>query len=191
MKKLTVATLLLLASSAALAAPTTYKLDPQHTYPSFEADHFGGMSVWRGKFNNSAGEVQIDRAAHAGEVTVTVQAASINFGLEALEKHVKSADFLDVEKFPVATYKGKFSKWNGDVPTEVSGELTLHGVTKPLALKINTFNCRQHPMSKKDWCGIDASASFNRADFGINYGDTYGFTMGVKLAIQAEGYKAE
>jgi polyisoprenoid-binding protein YceI len=191
MKKLTVATLLLLASSAALAAPATYQLDPHHTFPSFEADHFGGMSVWRGKFNNSAGEVQIDRAAHTGEVTVTVQVASINFGLEALEKHVKSAEILDAEKFPVATYKGKFSKWNGDVPTEVNGELTLHGVTKPLALKINTFNCRLHPQSKKDWCGIDASTSFSRADFGVNYGDAFGFTMGVKLAIQAEGYKAE
>jgi polyisoprenoid-binding protein YceI len=191
MKKLTVATMLLLASGAALAAPISYKLDPTHTFPSFEADHFGGMSVWRGKFNSSAGEVNIDRAAHTGDVLVTVQAASIDFGLEALEKHVKSGDFLDVEKFPVATYKGSFSKWNGDVPTEVSGELTLHGVTKPLVLKVNTFNCRVHPMRKLDWCGIDASASFSRADFGVTWGDNFGFAMGVKLAIQAEAFKVE
>jgi polyisoprenoid-binding protein YceI len=191
MKTFTAATLLLLASSAAIAAPVTFKLDPAHTFPSFEADHFGGMSVWRGKFNSSAGEVHIDRTAHTGDVTVTVQAASVNFGLEALEKHVKSPDFLDVEKFPTAIYKGSFSKWNGDVPTEVSGELTLHGVTKPLVLKLNTFNCRVHPMLKKDWCGIDASTSFSRADFGMSYGEAFGFTMGVKLAIQAEAYKAE
>jgi polyisoprenoid-binding protein YceI len=191
MKNLTVAALLLLASGAALAAPTAYKLDPEHSFPSFEADHFGGMSVWRGKFNNAAGEVHIDRAAHTGDIAVTIQAASINFGLEKLEKHVKSADFLDVEKFPTATFKGSFSKWNGDVPTEASGEFTLHGVAKPLVLKINSFNCRVHPMRKLDWCGADASASFNRADYGINWGADFGFTMGVKLAIQAEAFKVE
>jgi polyisoprenoid-binding protein YceI len=149
------------------------------------------MSVWRGKFNNSAGEVHIDRAAQTGDITVTIQAASLNFGLEKLEKHVKSADFLDVEKFPTATYTGKFSRWNGDVPVEATGELTLHGVTKPMVLKISSFNCRVHPMRKVDWCGADASGSFSRADFGVNYGEAFGFTMGIKLAIQVEGFKAE
>lgn len=190
MKKLIFATLLL-ATGAAVAAPVTYKLDPGHTYPSFEADHFGGMSIWRGKFNSSAGEVHIDRAAHTGDIAVTIQAASINLGLEALEKHVRSPDFLDVEKFPTATFKGSFSKWNGDVPTEATGELTLHGVTRPLTLTINSFTCRMHPMLKKDWCGADASASFSRADYGMSYGANVGFTMGIKLAIQAEGYKAD
>ena len=191
MKTFTAATLLMLAAGAAYAAPVTYKLDPTHTYPSFEADHFGGMSVWRGKFDSSAGEVHIDRAAHTGDIAVTIQVASINFGLEALDKHVKSADFLDVEKFPTASFKGTFSKWNGDVPVEATGEFTLHGVTKPLVLKINSFNCRVHPMRKVDWCGADASASFSRADYGVNWGEAFGFTMGVKLAIQAEAFKAE
>jgi polyisoprenoid-binding protein YceI len=122
---------------------------------------------------------------------VTILADSLNLGLEKLEKHVKSPDFLDVEKFPTATYKGKFSKWNGDVPVEATGELTLHGVTKPLVLTINSFNCRVHPMRKKDWCGADASASFSRADFGMNWGEAFGFTMGMKLAIQVEAFKAE
>jgi polyisoprenoid-binding protein YceI len=188
--KIATATLLLLVSSAAFAAPTTYQLDPSHTFPSFETDHFGGMSVWRGKFNSSTGEVHIDRAAHTGDLEVTTQINSINFGHEALDKHVKSAEFLDAEKFPTATFKGSFSKWAGDVPTEATGQLTLHGVTKPLVLKINTFNCRVHPMTKKDWCGADVSGSFSRADFGVNFGDNFGFKMDVKLAIQVEAYKA-
>jgi polyisoprenoid-binding protein YceI len=68
----------------------------------------------------------------------------------------------------------------------VRGELTLHGVTRPLNLKINSFLCKLTPLSKKERCGADASATFDRADFGISYGDKYGFNMQVKLAIQVE-----
>ncbi len=68
--------------------------------------------------------------------------------------------------------------------------MTLHGVTKPLTLKINSFLCKQNPMSKKEVCGADASAEFDRSDFGINYGEKYGFKMGVQLQIQVEGSPA-
>lgn len=180
-----------LIAGSAMAAPVTYNLDPNHTFPSFEADHMGGLSVWRGKFNESAGTVVIDRAAKAGSVEVNVQAASIDFGHEKMNVHAKGPDMFDVEKFPVATYKGKFSAFKGDVPTEVQGELTLHGVTKPVTLKINQFACKVHPMLKREVCGADASATFKRSDFGISYGEAYGFNMDVKLLIQVEGIKAD
>ncbi|HEX8478039.1 MAG TPA: YceI family protein, partial [Telluria sp.] len=80
-------------------------------------------------------------------------------------------------------------KFNGTTPTEVMGELTLHGVTKPVSLKINSYKCFTNPMLKKEVCGTDATATFNRADFGIDYGKAYGFTMPVTLRIQAEGVK--
>ena len=63
-----------LVASTAVAAPVTYKIDPEHVYPSFEADHFGGMSVWRGKFNSSSGTVVIDREAKTGTVDVSIDA---------------------------------------------------------------------------------------------------------------------
>jgi len=69
--------------------------------------------------------------------------------------------------------------------------LTLHGVTKPVTLTINSFKCIQHPMLKKQVCGADASGSFNRADFGVNYGQQYGFKQDVLLHIQVEGVKAD
>jgi polyisoprenoid-binding protein YceI len=180
-----------LAAGAALAAPVTYQLDPGHTYPSFEADHFGGLSVWRGKFDSSSGTVVLDREAGTGTVEVKVDAASIDFGQAKLNEHVKSAEMLDVQKFPTATYKGTLTNFKNGAPTEVHGELTLHGVTKPLNLTINSFVCKMTPMSKKERCGADASGTFNRADFGIDYGDKYGFNMKVKLAIQVEGAPPE
>ncbi|MDB6060080.1 MAG: YceI family protein [Verrucomicrobiaceae bacterium] len=178
-------------ATSAMAAPVTYNLDPNHTYPSFEADHFGGLSVWRGKFKQSSGKVVLDRAAKTGTVDVTVQTDSVDFGHEKMDAHFKGEEFFDTAKYPTATYKGKFSAFNGDVPTEVQGEFTLHGVTKPLTLKINQFKCITNPMLKKDVCGADASADFKRSDYGVNFGEAYGFNMDVKLLIQVEGIKAD
>jgi polyisoprenoid-binding protein YceI len=182
---------LALIAGSAIAAPATYNLDPNHTYPSFEADHFGGVSVWRGKFTKSSGVVTLDREAKNGTVDVTVDTTTLDTGNPPLDKHVKSPDFLDVEKFPTATYKGTSIKFDGDTPVEVDGTFTLHGVTKPLNLKINSFKCFQNPMLKKEVCGADASAEFDRADYGIDWGVKYGFKTLTKLQIQVEGVKAD
>ncbi len=191
MKRFLAATLLAAAPALVCAAPVTYNLDPTHTYPSFEADHFGGMSVWRGKFNSSAGKFVLDRAARSGSVEVTIDMASIDFGLDKMNEHAVSADMFDVAKYPTATYKGTVSRWEGDAPAEVAGELTLRGVTKPLMLKINSFRCMPHPMLKKEFCGADAEARFNRGDFGLDYAAAYGFKLDVLLRIQAEGVRAD
>ena len=70
---------------------------------------------------------------------------------------------------------------------EASGTLTMHGVAKPVTLTINSFLCKPNPQSKKEVCGADASATFNRSDFGVNFGEKYGFKQEVKLQIQVEG----
>jgi polyisoprenoid-binding protein YceI len=174
---------------AACAAADVYQIDPKHTYPSFEADHMGGKSVWRGKINKSSGTIALDRTAKTGSVDVTMDMTSINFGLTAMDDHARSADFLDVAKFPTASYKGKLTEWKGDAPTAVDGELTLHGVTKPLKLAIHSIKCMPDPMLKVESCGADASASFNRDDYGVDGGKAWGFQMFVRLAIQVEAAK--
>nr|WP_186054804.1 YceI family protein [Burkholderia gladioli] len=173
-------------SIPAMAAPVTYQLDPSHTYPSFETDHFGGLSVWRGKFDTSSGTVTIDRAAHTGSVEVTTKIASIHTGSAKLDEHVQTQDFFDAAKYPDATFKGTL-KFDGDKPVAAVGNLTLHGVTKPLTLTIDSFKCMQHPMLKREVCGVDAAGEFNRDEFGLDYGKAYGFKMQTKLLITAEG----
>ena len=172
-------------TTAAVAAPVTYKVDSKHTFPSFQADHGGGMSHWRGKFNSTSGTIVLDKAANSGTVDITIDTTSIDFGLDDMNKHAKSADMLDVEKFPTATYKGKLAGFKNGAPTEVDGELTLHGVTKPLKLKIDSFKCKPNN-KQKDYCGADASAKFNREDFGVSFGKSFGFFMDVTLQIQVE-----
>ena len=187
-KHLSLALLAAVVTSGAFAAADTYKVDATHTYPSFEADHFGGLSVWRGKFNKTEGNIVFDKAAKTGSIDITIDAASIDFGNDKLNEHAKGGEMFDVAKFPNASYKGKLV-FKGDVPTSVDGQLTLHGVTKPVTLQINKFKCTVNPMSKKDTCGADATATFNRSDFGVAYGTQMGFNPEVRLAIQVEAVK--
>src|SRR6478735_5993735 len=173
-------------AGAAAAAPVSYEIDPQHTYPSFEADHMGGMSVWRGKINSSSGKIVLDKQAGTGTVDVTMDMKTIDFGINELNAHAQTPDLFDTAKYPTATYTGKLAKFQNGAPTEVDGTLTLHGVSKPVTLKINSFMCKDHPMKKKEFCGADASATINRDDFGVDFGKQMGFKMGVTLRIQIE-----
>jgi len=173
-------------AATAVAAPKNYEVDTGHTFPSFEADHFGGMSVWRGKLKTTGGKIVLDREAKTGTVDVTIDTASIDTGNDKLNTHLKSAEFFDVAKFGTATYQGKFSKFNDKGPSEVQGTLTLHGVSKPVTLTLASFKCMPHPMKKTEFCGADAHASINREDFGIAWGKDFGFDMKVNLAIQVE-----
>jgi polyisoprenoid-binding protein YceI len=185
MKTCLTAAMLLLATLSATAAPTTYVIDPMHTYPSFEADHMG-ISVWRGKLNKNSGKVVYDKATGAGTVEVTTDLSSIDFGLDALAKWARGKDFFDVAKYPRATFKGQLESPVNGVPTKLVGELTLHGVTRPLTLDVKSLKCVPHPMLKRDYCGADAVGTFNRDEFGLSAGKDYGFKMDVDLRIQVE-----
>lgn len=178
-------------SAAAAAEPVTYDLDPDHTYPSFEADHMGGLSTWRGKFNRSSGTVVLDRAARTGSIDVTVDMKSVDFGHDEMNKHAMAADILDVERYPTAVFKGKFTEFDGDVPDKAHGELTMHGVTRPITLDIDDFKCIMHPMTKREACGADVSAEFNRADYGIDFALNMGFKPEVELKIQVEAQRRQ
>ncbi len=181
---------LALVSSSVMSAPVSYTIDPTHTYPSFEADHMG-VSVWRGKVNKNSGTVVLDKAAGTGSVEITIDLASIDFGLPALNTWAKGKDFFSVKKSPRATYKGTLEKFVEGSPTQVSGALTLNGQTHPVNLTIQRFKCVPHPMLKRELCGADASGSFKRDAFGLSAGKDYGFNMDVALRIQVEAIAAQ
>lgn len=177
--------------AAAWAAPVTYDIDPSHTYPSFEADHMGGLSTWRGKFNKSSGVIVLDREARSGTIEVTVDINSVDFGHDEMNKHAVAEDIFNAAKYPTATFKGKFDKFDGDVPETATGEFTLKGVTRTITLDIDDFKCIQHPMKKVPACGADVSTSFNRGDYGLNFGLDMGFKPEVELEIQVEALQRQ
>lgn len=173
-------------NSVAQATPTTFQIDPAHTYPSFEADHMGGLSVWRGKFNKTAGTISWDNATKQGAVNVTIDINSVDFGLDVMNTKAKSSDLLDAAKYPTATYVGKLAGFQDGKPTQVLGDLTLHGVTKPVPLEITSLKCMSHMLLKREVCGADARATFRRDDFGMDMGKLFGFKMDITLRIQVE-----
>jgi polyisoprenoid-binding protein YceI len=181
------AALLSAAAVTAFAASESYTIDPGHTFPSLEVMHFN-TSIYRGKFTKTSGKVTLDKAAKTGTVDIAIDSASIDMGNQKLDEHLKSDAFFDVAKFPTATFKAGSIKFSGDAPAEVPGELTLHGVTKPVTLKFNSFNCYTNPMMKKDVCGGDLGATIKRSDFGIKFGIP---NVGddVRLQIQVEAVK--
>lgn len=178
------------SAGAVLAAPVTYRIDPHHTFPSFEADHMG-ISVWRGKLNKSSGIVRFDKSTGSGSVDIAVDLSSIDFGHDQLNAWARSAQFFDVKRHPKAIYKGRFEGAADGMPAQVQGELTLHGVTRPMVLKINSMKCVPHPLHKRELCGADAVGTFNRDEFGLDAGKDYGFRMDVTLRIQVEAVAAQ
>jgi polyisoprenoid-binding protein YceI len=172
----------------ALAAPAQYTIDPEHTYPSFEASHMG-ISVWRGKFDKTTGTATLDEAAGRGTVDITVDLKSVDFGHAKLNEFMVGPQFFDAEKFPQGHYRGTLGGFANGVPTRIDGTLTLHGVTQPLSLIVNSFKCIPHPMLKRQLCGADALATFHRDEFGLDAGKSYGFSMDVTLRIQVEALK--
>lgn len=178
------AVLLAAYAGTALAKPVTFVCDPAHTYPSFAADHFGGLSVWRGKFTKSSCNIVLDQAQHTGTVNVTVDTSSIDFGMPKLNEHAQTKDMFDVAKYPTATYKGTLADFVNGKPTKIMGNFTLHGVTHPLTLTIRSFECKQ--VMHQNRCGADAEGEFQRDQYGMDFGKQFGFQMWVRLQIQVE-----
>jgi polyisoprenoid-binding protein YceI len=172
---------------AAGAADEIYLSDPGHTYASFETGHLG-ISWIRGRFNATS-KVVIDRASRKGSIEATIDAKSVNTGHDARDKHIRSEDYLDVDKFPTITFRSSQLKFDGDALVAADGDLTIMGVTKPATLKVTLFRCIAHPVNKKEMCGADASTAIKRSEFGIKRG-AVGIGDDVKISIQIEGYKS-
>lgn len=177
MKRLTVALLAAALPLAASAQVENYNIDPFHTYPYFELEHLG-TAMLRGRFDKTAGKFSIDRAAKTGTLEIVIQAASVTTGDNDREgrprtrdEHLRTADFFNPAEFPTLTYRSTAVKFAGDNPESIEGNLTLLGVTKPVALKVERWKCGPDPrmQGKRFMCGGNATGSFKRSDFGMKF----------------------
>lgn len=168
-KSLIAASLLMITSAGAFASPTHLTVGSTHTFPSFEIKH-NGLSLQRGRFNETAGHITLDQETQTGDIQITINAASIDTGNEALEKHLRGADFFDTENYPIITFKGKLDPFFNGAPVSASGTLTIKNVSKPVTLKFSEFAKGVNPFSKKITYGVEAHTTINRSDFGIKYG---------------------
>lgn len=153
-------------TSSATAAET-YKLDPNHTAVIWHVNHFG-FSTPSGKFMSVDGEVTLDEAnPAASSVKAVIQIAGINSGVAKLDEHLKTPDFFDAAKFPTATFISKRVDLTGKDQAKVAGDLTLHGVTKPVVLDVKLNKIGENMMKLKT-AGFTASTVIKRSEFGMS-----------------------
>ena len=180
---------LLATAGTAAAAPVTYKLDPTHTMVLFSWNHFG-FSNPTADLNQAEGTLVYDEAAPTkATVEVTLPLSGLDTFVPKLDEHLKSADFFDAAKFPNVTFKSTKVVSAGKGKLKVTGDLTVHGVTKPVTLDATLNKVGPHPMMKVQSIGFDATATIKRSDFGVgayvpNVSDE------IKIHITTEGHDA-
>jgi len=187
MKRTVAAAVLAAFALPAFAAVETYTIDPRHTFPAFEVSHFG-MSLQRGRFNKTTGKISVDREAKSGTVEVTIDAASVDTGEPKLGEHLRAADFFNAAAHPNITFKGTKFTFDGDKVKSVDGDLTMLGVTKPVTLAAQHFNCGNHPMNKKAMCGAEFTTTIKRSEWGMKYA-VPAVADDVLLRINVEAYR--
>jgi polyisoprenoid-binding protein YceI len=174
-------------AAPALAAPEKFNLDKPHTQIVFVVSHMG-FSHSYGKFTDYAGTVNIDDAEPTkSNADVTIQTASIDLDDQKWNEHLKGKDFFDVEKFPTMTFKSTKVEKTGDKTANVTGDLTLLGVTKPVTLAVVHNNTGKHPMKDIRATGFSATGTIKRSEFGMNYGLPM-IGDDIKILIEVEAY---
>lgn len=187
MKKIFAALVLSSSIGGAFAAPATFNIDPAHTSPRFEYNHFG-FSNQIHTFDKTSGKIVMDRAARTASVDVTIDAKSVNTSYPLLNEHIQDADFFDTAKYPTITFKSTSVKFKGDTPVEVDGNLTVKGITKPVALKLTSFQEMPNPIVHRDAIGANAIATIKRSDFNMGKYAPY-VSDDVQLIIALEAIK--
>lgn len=156
-----------LTSNPAAAQAGTYKLDPSHAKITWSVTHFG-FSTYVGQFSHVDATLKVDpKAVGASALDVTVDATSLGTLNAALDNHLKSKDFLDVADFPTAAFKATKVVQTGEKTADITGDLTLHGVTRPVVVHAAFNQAGVNPLDKKYSLGFAGSAEINRSDFGI------------------------
>ncbi len=153
-----------LFAAPVVAAPETFVVDPNHTYPRFEYSHFGYSNQIQ-RFNKTSGTIVVDRAAKTGSVDISIDAKSVDTGYALFNEHIQGEDYFDTAKYPTITYKSTAVRFEGDKPVAVEGLLTVKGVSKPVTLTVTSFHAMPHPMLKKDAIGANAVAKIKRSEF--------------------------
>ena len=179
-----------LVAAAAVASAETWNIDPAHTTVEFSVRHMMISNV-KGQFEKLSGTIAANgNDPNSVQISAVIDAASINTRVEKRDAHLKSAAFLDVDKYPTITFKSTKVEPHGSNKWKVTGDLTLHGVSKPVVLEVETTAPIKDP-SGKTRTGASATTKIDRKDFGVTWNkpmETGGVLVGdeVSIAIEVE-----
>lgn len=172
----------LAAAAASANAPATFELDPVHSFIVFKIKHMGASTTW-GRFNSPTGTLSWD--GENSTIEVTAKVADIDTANSDRDKHLRSGDFFGEKEFPNVTFKSKKWKKTGEGKYDVTGDLTLHGVTKEITAQASEGGTGKD-MKGKDIMGLDFAFTVKRSEFGIKtYPGAIGEDVSVMVAIEA------
>jgi len=191
-----IATVIFALTLPAMAAAATWKIDPDHSSIGFKIKHLMVSNV-KGSFEKYNGTVDLNETdITKSKVDVSIETASINTNVELRDGHLKSADFFDVVKYPAMTFKSKKVAKAGKDKLKVTGDLTLHGITKEVVLNVDGPSKEIKDLYGNIRKGAAATATINRKDFGLNWNkalEAGGVVVGddVSISIEIEMIKAK
>lgn len=191
-KTLVLTAALAVASTNAFAAGVTYKLDPTHTNVLASWNHFGYSNPFA-NFGDVDGTLVYDADdVSRSKVEVTLPLSGLNGFSDRFNAHLRSADFFDAEKFPVATFKSTRVEAAGNGKLKITGDLTIKGISKPVVLDATLNKAAPHPMTKAQAIGFDATTTIKRSDFGVGaYAPNVGDTVSLRITTEASVPKAQ
>jgi len=179
-------------AGAAFAAPLTYRIDAGHTQVTATWSHFGFSHPFA-NFGQADGTIVYDpQNVAASSVKVTLPLAGLDTTVPALDEHLRSGDFFDADKYPAITFTSTKVEAAGDKKLRVTGDLTVHVVTRPAGLDVTLNGAGPHPMSKRETVGFDAVTTIKRSDFGVDkYAPNVSDEIGIRITTEASVPKAD
>ena len=180
-----------------LAFADSFKLDESHTHLGFKIRHLGFSNV-RGKFDKFQGTGKfVEKTGKLSDLKVTIQASSINTNEPDRDKHLRSADFFDVAKFKELKFESTDIKYKGKKPTQITGKLTIHGITKTVTLDIEEWGGKAEDAWGNQRIAFEATGKIDRRDFGLTWNKglkkVAGLTVGndVTFILEIQGIKID
>ena len=180
----------LVGSQLGARAADNFSVDPAHTGVSFKVEHMG-LSWTHGRFNDIAGQFRVDADnPSASRFELTIKTESVDTANKTRDEHLASPDSFNVKQFPVISFKSTAVKPAGTGLYDVTGDLTMHGVTRPVVLDARLNKAGQHPMMKVPAIGFDATATIKRSDFGVGaYVPAVSDEIRIRITTEAEAGK--
>ena len=179
-----------LSAAPALAEPVPYMLDSSHSQIIFSYDHLG-FSTTYGMFSGFEGEIMFDQEnPENSSVSVSMPVTMMFTGWEKRDEHFMSADFFDAaatEETEMVTFTSTSIEVTGEDTANITGDLTLNGITKPVTLAASLNKTGEHPMQNKEWAGFDATTTLLRSDFGVDRAVPFvGDEVNVLISVEAQ-----
>ena len=180
-----VGALLLSLLTFSAQAAEIYIADSEHTFVSFSYKHLG-YSIQTSRFDRVNGIITLNNQMDEGTVDIAIETGSVSTGSDTFNKLLKSKDYFDSEKFPVAKFTSNKITFNNQDITSLSGELTIKDITKPINIEVSNFACSRNFITFKYTCGANASAKLNRTEFDLGkYVPFVGDEITLSIVIEA------